>query len=159
MVIKKKICGACEKETFIFSHGLCRFCADSVRNSNRTASVNNQRITINQAWRVFSQWIKRRDCPSGSCTCISCGKTDLAKNMDVGHYIPRTQNKDLYFSEQNCNPQCLVCNRQMDGNISSYRIGLIAKIGLDAVELMELRRKALGKLGQAELQNILKHYS
>jgi hypothetical protein len=37
----------------------------------------------------------------------------------------------------NIHKQCQPCNTHLSGNLINYRIGLIAKIGLEAVEALE----------------------
>jgi len=43
----------------------------------------------------------------------------------------------MRYMEANIHKQCAPCNNHLSGNIVLYRIGLIAKIGLDAVEKLE----------------------
>ncbi len=66
-----------------------------------------QRLKSN-LWNVFSQYIRRRDIDeNGMVACISCGKLDYFKNLDAGHYIPKTYGLSIYFEERNVHPQCL----------------------------------------------------
>lgn len=64
----------------------------------------------------------------------------------------------LRYSELNCNAQCANCNRFMEGNIQSYRQGLIDKIGEQKVILLEAQKNQTNKLSAFELEAIAKHY-
>ena len=43
----------------------------------------------------------------------------------------------LRFNEDNVHKQCQPCNTHLHGNLLSYRIELIKKIGQDKVDLLE----------------------
>lgn len=75
--------------------------------------------------------------------CISC-PTHLSTlsdqpggGYDCGHYRSRGSASHLRFDLRNAHGQCKKCNRYRAGNAADYRIGLIARIGLAAVEALE----------------------
>ena len=43
----------------------------------------------------------------------------------------------MRFEELNTHKQCMPCNSHLSGNLINYRINLIKKIGLEAVEWLE----------------------
>ena len=109
---------------------------------------------------AFSLFIRTRDAQQyegRAFKCISCGRVLPISSADCGHYINR-QHMSLRFSEANCHSQCSKCNRFMEGNIQSYREGLIEKIGLQKVELLEAMKTQTNKLSVFELEAIAKHY-
>jgi hypothetical protein len=63
----------------------------------------------------------------------------------------------LRFVEDNCNLQCSVCNNHRSGNLSPYRVNLIAKIGLTRVEWLEGPHDPM-KYTVEDLQSLLKKY-
>ena len=71
--------------------------------------------------------------------CISSGKPlDWSgNNVDAGHYRSVGSAPHLRFVEDNCHAQSKHDNRYLSGNAVDYRIGLIARIGLAAVEALE----------------------
>ena len=70
--------------------------------------------------------------------CISCGAT-TSSVWDAGHYKKAELYSGVIFNELNTNKQCGKCNRYLGGNELNYRVGLIAKIGIERVlELEEL---------------------
>lgn len=64
----------------------------------------------------------------------------------------------LRYSELNCNFQCISCNRFDEGNIQGYRKGLIEKIGLQKVEMLEAMKYQTNRLSAFELEAIAKEY-
>ena len=89
-----------------------------------------------EAQTAFNQWIRQRD---KGLPCISCGKPDsgMPNTRDAGHFRSRGAAGHLRFNPDNCHAQCKQCNSYKSGNVSNYRIGLIEKIGLERVEILE----------------------
>lgn len=89
---------------------------------------------------VLHKYIRLRDCGGSDFgTCISCGKTYPARDLDAGHFLPSTY-QSVRFEEKNIWAQCQSCNRFKHGNLVEYRANLIQKIGREAVEALEARR-------------------
>ena len=80
----------------------------------------------------FQKWCRLRDEKE---PCISCGTTEA--KWDGGHYLKAEIYSGVIFDERNVNKQCSYCNQYLDGNTAAYRQGLIKKIGLDQVILLE----------------------
>jgi hypothetical protein len=108
--------------------------------------------------RVFSIWIRKRDTKGGIGFCISCGKPTTFEKGDCGHYINRKHMATRY-DEMNCNLQCIKCNRFDEGNIQGYRKGLIKKYGLEAVELLELRKFNTAHYNDLIYKELIKKYT
>ena len=69
--------------------------------------------------------------------CISCGTT-AAVQYAAGHYRPSGVNSALRYDEMNIHKQCnRRCNMGLSGNLTMYRIGLIAKLGEAVVVELE----------------------
>lgn len=88
---------------------------------------------VQEARRVFQQFIRIRD---QNQPCISCGTTS-SKLWDGGHYLKAELFSGLIFNEDNCHKQCRKCNHFESGNETSYRQGLIGRIGIDRVKALE----------------------
>ena len=82
---------------------------------------------------VFNKYIRLRDQDDG---CISCGSKS-AYAYHAGHYRSIGSAGHLRFNELNCHRQCSACNTHLSGNLIRYRLGLIRKIGIHAVETLE----------------------
>lgn len=91
-----------------------------------------------KAGLAFRAFIRARD---KGLPCISCGK-DIAPNRpggtaDAGHFRGVGRAAHMEFIEDNVHVQCKYCNRDQQGNHSEYRIGLIARIGQERVDVLE----------------------
>ena len=104
----------------------------------RKEAVLTRSDWIKRAQKAFNAFIRARD--KGK-PCICCGKplaTDaVGGGFDAGHYRSVGSAPHLRFDETNCHGQTKQCNRYGAGRAVDYRIGLIARIGLQAVELIE----------------------
>lgn len=83
--------------------------------------------------RVVNAYVLARDAER---PCISCGCWN-AFAFDAGHFLSRGARPDLRFDLDNIHKQCAACNRHKGGNAVHYRIGLVERIGLAAVEALE----------------------
>lgn len=84
--------------------------------------------------RVFQDAIRRRDKDK---PCISCG-TWKSERFHAGHYKEATEFKSLIFDERNCHKQCSKCNIYLSGNLLEYQKGLVARLGSEVVEELEM---------------------
>ena len=93
---------------------------------------------IKEAQREFNGYIRARDQDQ---PCICCGRPlgdgDVGGAFDAGHYRSTGSAAHLRFNEHNCHAQRKQCNRYGAGRAVDYRIGLIGRIGLEAVEALE----------------------
>ncbi|WP_044274841.1 recombination protein NinG [Pseudomonas fluorescens] len=93
---------------------------------------------MREAQQAFNEYIRARDQAAGHL-CISSGKPlDWSGNaVDAGHYRSVGSAPHLRFDERNCHAQSKQDNRFLSGNAVDYRIGLIARIGQEAVDALE----------------------
>ena len=99
---------------------------------------------IGEAQDEFNKFIRLRDAMLG---CVSCGITNppmtAGGQWDAGHWKSRGARPELRFDESNCHKQCKTCNggskhpRKAETVSQAYRIELIKRIGLEAVEKLE----------------------
>ena len=113
---------------------------------------------IQKAVTVFHKWIRQRDSLDEAFRCISCNELKPISQMQAGHYLPAGNNGVIRLNEHNVNGQCIECNINLNGNQDNYRVGLIAKIGLDNVEVLEFQAKHSFKWDRAELEEIIERY-
>ena len=113
---------------------------------------------VREAQQAFNEYIRWRDRLAGH-GCISSGRPlDWAGNaVDAGHYRSVGSAPHLRFDERNCHAQSKHDNRYLSGNAVDYRIGLIARIGLEAVEALEADQ-APRKHTDEELKTITAKY-
>ena len=93
---------------------------------------------MREAQQAFNEYVRARDQSAGHL-CISSGKPlDWSGNaVDAGHYRSVGSAPHLRFDERNCHAQSKQDNRFLSGNAVDYRIGLIARIGQEAVDALE----------------------
>lgn len=126
-----------------------------IRRSKREAI---ERLTTRSEWLKraqisFNRYIRSRD--KGQ-PCISCGRASGCK-VNAGHYRTVKAAPELRFNEANVHLQCESCNSYKSGNILEYRIGLIKRIGLQAVEELEGPHEPL-KLTIDEIRELIETY-
>ena len=94
---------------------------------------------MKEAQIAFNAFIRERDKEK---PCICCGKplqgnSDAGGVFDCGHYRSVGSAPHLRFNEHNANGQTKQCNRYGAGRAVDYRLGLIARMGLEVVEAIE----------------------
>lgn len=109
------------------------------------------------AQTAFNAFIRARDAGK---PCISCGTTlsNEPNTYDAGHYRSVGSAPHMRFVEDNCHGQCKHCNNYLAGNHVEYRKGLVARIGLRNVELIEADT-ILRKYSHEGLIEIARHYN
>lgn len=93
---------------------------------------------MKDAQTAFNRFIRERDKDK---PCICCGKplaeSAIGGGFDCGHYRSVGSAPQLRFMPENAHGQRKQCNRYGGGRAVDYRIGLIARLGLCAVEALE----------------------
>lgn len=104
----------------------------------RRESLKTRREWMAEAQSAFNAYIRERD---KNKTCICCGKPlgegSIGGGFDCGHYRSVGSAPHLRFDERNAHAQRKQCNRWGSGRAVDYRLGLIARIGICAVEELE----------------------
>ncbi len=88
---------------------------------------------LKEAQAAFNAWIRARDADK---PCISCGRHHDGQ-YHAGHYLSTGARPELRFDPDNCHKQCQPCNTHLHGNLVLYRLALIERIGIEAVERLE----------------------
>lgn len=92
---------------------------------------------------------------NGYCKCASCGKVDHYKNMDGGHYIPRSKTA-VKINETNIHPQCRNCNHfRKEEARCPYSIFMIETYGYEYVKWLEAESRKEKKYTRGELEEII----
>lgn len=108
------------------------------------------------AQKLVNQYIRMRDERE---LCISCGHNFAnGRQRHAGHFVAVSNSSLLRFDERNINAQCNICNDHKSGNLAEYRKGLIEKIGIEEVEFLESKKRALKNWTVEELQEIITTY-
>lgn len=154
--VKTKRCKAC-KQQFAPSRpmqAVCSpLCAANLAAANRERmqrketrerkeKLKTRRDWINEAQTAVNAFVRFRDKDK---PCICCGKPlvdgsgdGVGGSFDAGHYRSTGSAPHLRFdADRNIHGQRKSCNRYGAGRTVDYRIGLIARIGPQAVEALE----------------------
>lgn len=100
----------------------------------RKQATKSRRDWEKEAQQAVNAWVRLvRDADK---TCISCGRWHDGQ-WHCGHYLSRGARPGLRYVEANLAKQCAPCNVHLSGNQVNFRLGLIARIGLAAVEALE----------------------
>lgn len=114
---------------------------------------------VKLAQTAFNKFIRARDAGK---PCISCGRplqtATVGGAFDCGHYRSVGSAVHMRFVEDNAHGQCKHCNRHLAGNHVAYRAGLIERIGLRDVELIEADN-TLRKYTREALIELARHYN
>ncbi len=97
---------------------------------NRTSRI----WWIKKTQAAVNKYIRERD---AGLPCISCGCPEGRGKRNAGHYRPAGVNSALRFDPRCIHGQCERCNTYLSGNLTAYRVGLIAKIGEQAVQELD----------------------
>jgi hypothetical protein len=112
---------------------------EAERTKARKAAIKTIPQLIKEAQHAFNAFVRARD--SGK-PCVCCGMPlgtgEVGGSFDCGHYRSTGSASHLRFHEDNAHGQRKVCNRYGAGRAVDYRIGLIARIGLERVEALEM---------------------
>lgn len=113
--------------------------AEKAQTKARKEKIKTIPQLIKEAQIEFNKFIRTRDHLQA---CISCGAPPpdlggLHAGRDAGHYRSVGSASHLRFDERNVHAQCVHCNQWKAGNAVDYRLGLIARIGVAAVESLE----------------------
>lgn len=154
-VVKKprpKKCAIC-REPFVPRNMMHKVCgpecsqtyAERVRKAQerkadreRKVALKTRRDWLKDAQIWFNKAVRARDQKAGYA-CISSGRPlDWSGNaVDCGHYRSVGSAPHLRFHFDNAHAQSKMDNQFLAGNAVDYRIGLIARIGLERVEALE----------------------
>lgn len=113
------------------------------------------RDLVNKADKYFSQVVRLNYCSEGGlCKCYTCGRVLNWKEIQCGHYIPRS---NLYgrYNFDNCRPQCVICNEYNRGEIYFFRELLINEIGEEKVLDLEVKSRNIYKLFRNDIVLII----
>ena len=132
------VCGGRCAERKVRADKAAEKAADRAMTRKRREAIKTIPQRIADAQKEFNAYIRVRDKDQ---PCICCGRAlsfgDVGGGYDCGHYRSTGSASHLRFDERNAHAQTKYCNRHGAGRAVDYRVGLIARIGLEAVEALE----------------------
>ncbi len=102
--------------------------------NERKENIKGRSYWLKKCEEACNSFIRARDLGQ---ECISCD-TVLGREMyHAGHYRSVGSAPHMRYNELNINGQCIQCNYHKAGNVIPYRVKLVKKIGVEAVEKLE----------------------
>jgi 5-methylcytosine-specific restriction endonuclease McrA len=111
---------------------------------------------------AMSQYIRQKWADSdGLCKCVACGTMKPWKEMDMGHFVPKSRGASVRWVEENCHPECPACNRFNEGHMIGYTLFMIDYYGKEKIdELQAEARKTLSPSQKRELaEEAIRYYT
>jgi hypothetical protein len=116
---------------------------------------------IKEVQVVVNTYCRLRDLQAGH-GCIDCGKPFEPQkpggSVDAGHYLSRGSHPNLRFNILNIHAQRKNCNRPGGTTAAAFRLGMIGRIGLEAVDALEADHTP-AKWTIEELRAMKSHYA
>jgi hypothetical protein len=113
--------------------------------------------SIKNCDKLFSEYIRKRDCPEGYGKCATCGQIKSIDKLDNGHFLSR-RFLNTRWNEKNANVQCQKCNRFEYGNQYEHGLFIDRKYGKGTAEKLHLLSKFDIKHTKTELKEIAKYF-
>jgi len=112
-------------------------------------------------WKVFSKYIRLRDCIKTTKTttegrCVTCGKIFPISKLQAGHFIPGRMDSIL-FDEDCVHTQCYRCNCILNTWPEYYR-WMQSVYGQEVIEQMIDRRLEKVEITIGWVQNAYEYY-
>jgi len=104
-------------------------------------------------WAKCSEYNRRKDATAdGYVACCSCGLIKYYKEMDCGHFYPRSNGKALYWVPENLHAQCRSCNgyHKENGKIG-YTKFMIDTYGREFVDNLGIRARTIYRERKSDL--------
>lgn len=131
----QKVCGPICAQAHAAQERMKR---ENKERKERKLKLKTRSDWIKDAQHAFNAYIRLRD---SGLPCICCGKPlgneAIGGGFDCGHYRSVGSAPHLRFDERNAHAQRKQCNRYGAGRAVDYRIGLIHRLGIAAVEALE----------------------
>ncbi len=104
-------------------------------------------------WAKCSEYNRRKNADSdGYVTCCSCGHVKHWKEMDCGHFHPRSCGKALYWVPENLHSQCRGCNGyQKERGKIGYTLYMVDKYGREFVDNLAIRARGVHRERKSDL--------
>ncbi|MGZ0706593.1 recombination protein NinG [Pseudomonas piscis] len=99
----------------------------------RKEKLKSRADHLREAQAVFNEWVRLRD---AHLPCISCGRHHDGQ-YHAGHYRTVGANPEIRFEPLNAWKQCAPCNTHLSGNLVSYRLSLLQRIGAEKLDWLE----------------------
>lgn len=153
----------CPECNYLVSGAYCKLCGSGIVDTlEKKKKVKTVKKLEEELWKIFSEYIRRRDAKrfSGGDTgkCITCQKKGHWKQFDCGHFISR-KFKATKFDEKNNHLQCKACNGPY-GSGKQYEHGreIDRMYGAGTADLILMKSRQNCKRGAFEYEILIEEY-
>lgn len=162
IILKKRSCKSCGKESYIFSKGRCEQCTrveTFYAKEEKIQKEDDLQDLIGDLDILVSRWV-RYSAPQkdGHIKCYTCNSWLPPAATDAGHYITRSCMYLRFDTARNIRPQCQICNRAKYGKAAEY--GKNLEIELSGVtEILLEESRIVYKWTRDELRALISEYT
>ena len=118
------------------------------------AKTKKYKYYKDQLDKVFSEFIRKRDCPA---KCFTCYKMLDYKTAQAGHYITRGA-LATRWDERNVQIQCAGDNLYKKGSPDEFALALIEKYGTSILEELNQLKHSQVKFSKHDLIDKIEEY-
>ena len=115
-----------------------------------------------KADRLQSEYIRRKASDAnGMVACVSCGAVKHWKEMDAGHFVPKSRGAAIRYVEENLHSECPGCNRFNEGHLINYTRYMIDMYGIEKIDELQAEAKKVLSASQkrALIEEAIEYYS
>jgi hypothetical protein len=129
-----------------------------IRAWKKPAKKSERSKLIEKLDSIFSDFIRLRDSNEfGHVTCITCYKDSFWRDSDNGHYQDR-DHMATRFDEENCNAQCLECNRYEPVNKGYFAAMIDERHGHGTAAKLDKAAKSTQQWEDHDLKKMIEYY-
>lgn len=163
ILVKKKKCISCGKTDYIFSKGRCKQCATIQSTQKRMQEQEDEldaeslQNLIEDADAIFSKYIRLKYADKkGIVQCYTCPTKLPISQIHNGHYVHR-QDLATRWLEQNCRPQCSICNSKHNDDREPFK-QLLEKERSGITDWLEEQAREVCKPTREDLRGMIADY-
>lgn len=127
------------------------------RKKNPSSTLWNE---IKKCDTAFSQYVRLKDADkNGEVKCYTCEAKAFWKQdqIECGHYKGRGS-MNTRWNGKNAKPQCIRCNRFLQGNIEVFAENLVKEYGEGILEYLDKESKTKVQLTIVKVRNLRTYY-
>lgn len=111
-----------------------------------------------KADKITSEWVRRKNAVNGLVACYTCGKVNLWKKMQCGHFVSRNNSATRYDLD-NLRVQCAGCNVWGRGRYDVFADKLMKELGTRKFKKLLEKGRSTHQLTIKELEGIIAKYA
>ena len=160
MLKRKEInCKTCNKQCYTGKKGLCDKCYGLELKAKEKLKVKQEKLKERKVKKKLESINLTKVYPLiqkvarlvGVDYCVSCGSNNPT---DGGHFFPKKGCGSIGLFILNINPQCISCNRFLEGNSYNHGLWIVKHKGQDVVDWLNKASKITYKFSKPELHEI-----